>query len=262
MAWMKKHRFEIVRPIAAGLVILLFVLASNYGIAYGTTSAFRLGGLILISPLEWGIMILGTKTILPSLVVPALTVILVIVLFGRFLCGWICPVGILLDCSHGITIAANRKQLVFSGKNRMRYAILSAILAARLLFNFSLPYLFSPPGIIYRAVLGYVMRGVIGADLVVLSLVFVLDLLSVRYGRTWCNSICPLGTTISSLSILNLLRPQVDRNRCTSCLECERICPMQIPLAHSHNRWAMMVCNKCMKCLDNCPFGAVKIAVV
>jgi ferredoxin-type protein NapH len=262
MVRMKNHRFQIVRSLAAVLVILFFVFAAYLGIAYGTTSAFSFGGFVLISPLEWSLVTLGTKTILPTLLLPALTVILVIAFFGRFLCGWICPVGILLDYSHGIAKATNKKTFHVSRRNGMRYAILIAILAASLLFNFSLPYLFSPPGIIYRVVLGYAMRGIIGVDLTILLLIFVLDLLSIRYGGTWCNSICPLGTTISSLSIVNFLRPQVDQNTCTNCLVCERVCPMQIPLAHSPNRWAMMVCNKCMKCLDNCPIGAMKIAAL
>jgi polyferredoxin len=95
-----------------------------------------------------------------------------------------------------------------------------------------------------------------------LMLILVLDILSSRYGRTWCNSICPLGTTISSFSIVNLLRPKIDQKKCTNCLDCERICPMQIPLTTRTDNWAMMTCNKCLKCFENCPTGAVKISAL
>lgn len=262
MVRMNNHKFEMIRALTAGLVIVVFTLLPASGIAYGTTSALTFDGLAFISPLEWGLVMLGTKTILAKLLVPGVIVMLTIVLFGRFLCGWVCPVGILLDSSHSISMTANKTNRRISGNSMMRYSILLAVLAASLVFNFSLPYLFSPPGIVYRTVISYMMRGIIGVDIVVLLLIFVLDILSSGYGRTWCNSICPLGTTISSLSIVNLLRPRIDQKKCINCLDCERICPMQIPLTTRANNWAMMTCNKCLKCFENCPTGAVKISAL
>jgi len=262
MVRMKKHKFEIIRAFTVILLIVVFTVVPVTGIAYGTTSAFTFGSLALISPLEWVALFLGSKTVVAKVLLPGLFVVLTIIFFGRFLCGWICPVGILLDFSHSIPMIGNKTRGCVSGNNMMRYSILAAALAASLVFNFSLPYLFSPPGIVYRIVISYVMRGIIGVDVAVLLLIFVLDVVSLRYGRSWCNSICPLGTMISSLSIVNLLRPKIDQKKCINCFDCERICPMQIPLTTRATNWAMMTCNKCLKCFECCPTEAVKIAAL
>jgi ferredoxin-type protein NapH len=262
MIGMNKHKFEIIRTLTAALVIVAFTLLPASGIAYGTTSAFTLDRFTFLSPLEWLLVMLGTKMILAKVLVPGLIVVLTIVLFGRFLCGWVCPVGILLDSSHNISMTANKRNQRIPGNSTIRYSILLAVLASSIIFNFSLPYLFSPPGIVYRTMISYTMRGIVGVDVVVLLIILVLDILSLRYGRTWCNSICPLGTTISSLSIVNLLRPRIDQKKCINCLDCERVCPMQIPLTTRTDNWAMMTCNKCLKCLDRCPTGAVKISAL
>jgi len=245
-------------------VILIFVLAPLFGIIYGTTCALTFGSFTLISPLEFVLVILGTKTLLVQLIVPGLIVILVIVLFGRFFCGWICPVGMLLEYSHTLTEKKGKKGVGTLWKNREKYAILLAVLTASLLFNFTAPYLFSPPGIIYRTIIYFTLQGIIGADVTILLFIFILDVIAIRYGRTWCNTLCPLGAIISGLSLINLVRPEVDQDKCIdfefNCLNCERICPMRVPLTRA-DRWAMMDCNKCLKCWANCPVKAVKIKI-
>ena len=269
MEKIKIGKIEAIRAVAASLAVLFFTAAPVLGLMYGTTCALTFGSFTLISPLELVLVSLSTKTMIVSLIVPGLVVALIIVFFGRFFCGWICPVGILLEYSHAITERKSMKgvgSLDWIGwKNRERYAILLAVLAAGLMFDFAAPYLFSPPGVFYRTILYFTFQGAIGADLTVLLLIFTLDLFAVHYGRTWCNTLCPLGTLISTLSIINLVRPKVDQEKCIdfdlNCLNCERTCPMRIPITRN-DKWAIMECNKCLKCWANCPVKAIKMEVV
>jgi len=255
-------KIEISRAVTALLAICFLAAAPILGIMYGTTSAVTFGSFTLISPLELALVSISARTIPVNLVVPGLIVILIIVFFGRFFCGWICPMGILLENSHVLTIRKRRKGVGALWKNREKWAILLPILAASFLFGFTAPYIFSPPGVVYRTILSLMFRGVIGADLMVIFLILALDLFAIHYGRTWCNTICPLGTAISSLSFINFVKPKVDHKRCIdfdfNCLDCERICPMRIPVTRA-DRWAMMECNKCLKCWASCPVKAVKI---
>jgi ferredoxin-type protein NapH len=254
------ERFEIARILTSLTTIIILSLAPIIGIMYGTSSALSIGNFKVISPLEWVLLTLGTKTIFFNLLMPAFISIIIIAIFGRFFCGWICPMGIFLDQTHKITTKNNEKIMILK-RNYEKYIILLTVLIASLAFNFSLPYLFSPPGIIYRAIISYVLLGIIGVDLGLLGLVFIFDVLAIRYGRTWCNTICPLGTLISTLSIINLVKPKVDGKKCTDCLICEKICPMGIPLTNVKNL-GMMSCTKCLKCFERCPSQAIKINVI
>jgi ferredoxin-type protein NapH len=257
---MKVERFEIARAAISLFLILFLLIASINGILHGTSSALTTGDFKIISPLDWILLTLGTKSLFLSLSIPALIAIAIIAIFGRFFCGWICPVGIFLDLSHKITVKNNEK-IMIQRRNYEKYIILLTVLIASIAFNFSMPYLFSPPGILYRAVIYYVLMGIIGADLVLFAFVFIFDILAIRYGRTWCNTICPLGTLISSLSIINLVKPKIDKRKCTKCFVCERLCPMGIPLTNV-KKWGMMPCTKCLKCFENCPVKAIRINII
>ncbi len=241
-------------------IIFIFLKAAILGIFYGTSSALSIGSLKVISPLEWILLTLSTKTFYMNLLYPASIAIVTIIIFGRLFCGWICPTGIFLDQTHKIT-AKNNEKIMILKRNYEKYIILSAVLLASLFFNFSIPYLFSPPGIIYRTIIYYVLRGIIGVDIALLIIVFILDIFAINYGRTWCNTICPLGTLITSLSIINLVKPKVDKKKCSNCLVCEKICPMGIPLTNI-KKWGMTACTKCLKCFEKCPAKAIKINII
>ncbi|MEM2983401.1 MAG: 4Fe-4S binding protein [Candidatus Bathyarchaeia archaeon] len=255
MVGLKPSRFLALRIITVTSISLVFVSASLHGTFYGTGSALNLGALKLISPLDWLLLNLGAGKIVLDLLILGLIVIISVIIFGRFLCGWLCPVGMILDYMNKFTESRRR----ISGTQSLeKYVILSAILLAGILFKFTAPYLYSPPGIVHRILIQYLTRGIIGVDLAALSLIIVSNGLVGRYGRTWCRNICPLGTLISSMSIVNLFRPKVEIDKCIECSICEGVCPMQIHLVKS-DRWDMMSCIKCFECLECCPVKAVRL---
>jgi ferredoxin-type protein NapH len=225
-------------------------------------SSLNIAGYPFLSPLDLILLSLSTKTILLTWIASSFIFIALIVVFGRFFCGWICPMGIILEYSHKFTEKDRRRVLGGFWTNYEKYAILLAVLAIALLFKFTIPYLFSPPGVIYRTILSIIVHGFIGADLFVLTLIFILDIIAIIFGRTWCNTLCPLGIVMSSLSVLNLFTPKVDQQKCIdfdfNCLHCEKVCPIKIPLTRA-NEQTMMECTKCLKCWANCPVDAIKI---
>ena len=83
--------------------------------------------------------------------------------------------------------------------------------------------------------------------------------LSFKGGRTYCNDICPVGTTLSFFSRFAMFRPMIDESQCVRCHSCERKCkaqcieitPERVHIDHSR-------CVDCFNCIETCPKGGLK----
>ena len=75
-------------------------------------------------------------------------------------------------------------------------------------------------------------------------------------GRTYCNSICPVGTTLSFLSRFAMFRPVIDREKCRSCKACEKKCKASC-IDISEHRIDYSRCVDCFDCIESCKFGAL-----
>ena len=84
----------------------------------------------------------------------------------------------------------------------------------------------------------------------------VLFVLAWRSGRTYCNTICPVGTVLGFLARYSLFKPRFDTSKCNGCKLCARNCKASCidPAAHKidYSR-----CVACMDCLENCRQGAI-----
>lgn len=213
--------------------------------------------------------------------------LLLTLLLGRIYCSVICPLGVFQDVVSWTAGKTRRK------KNRFRYSPalswlrwgMLALFVASLLANIVLvtgilePYsaygrmatnLFAP---LYRwgnNLLAFFAERVdsyafystdvwikTGAAFAVAVLTFlVIGFLAWRHGRTWCNTICPVGTLLGFLSRYSLFRPVIDPEKCTKCSLCSRNCKASC-IDYQHYQIDHSRCVTCMNCLGQCKFDAI-----
>ncbi|HEY3318617.1 MAG TPA: 4Fe-4S binding protein [Coriobacteriia bacterium] len=197
------------------------------------------------------------------------------VIFGRAWCGWVCPVGTLLD----VMPARGGKKSALSRRWRLgKYVVLALVVAAALLGHLS-PMVLDPVTVLTRP-LQELARPFYGADgigrnagvefgaesirsvalLSLLPLVGVLALNSISR-RTWCRTLCPLGGLLALLAKAPGIRRVVDAEKCTSCARCARDCPTDAVEREQGFASSAAECTVCLKCSDSCPSHAISFEV-
>ena len=185
----------------------------------------------------WGWM--AKLQFLPSLLALNLTVIIGVVLLtllvGRIYCSVICPMGVFQDLIIWIHRKTSKlftkKSLKFKyvGVHKwVRYGVLvlsivSIIASGQMLIALIAPY--SAYGRMVRSV------AAMGSDTMTPALIItglltlvIICICAWLWGREYCNTVCPVGTTLSLLSRFSLLRPVIDESKCINCAKCARGC--------------------------------------
>ncbi|MGV9173920.1 MAG: 4Fe-4S binding protein, partial [Promethearchaeia archaeon] len=91
-------------------------------------------------------------------------------------------------------------------------------------------------------------------------------IVSVWYPRAYCRYICPFGgvaSAVSDYSFVKLSRSPVKCVGRKKCGVCERVCPKQIRILDEPFEFFTGggECNMCLKCLETCPYDAIKIKI-
>ena len=102
------------------------------------------------------------------------------------------------------------------------------------------------------------MKG-LSVFLVALLTFVVLAVLAWRNGRTYCNTVCPVGTLLGFLSRYAWLKPVIDTSKCINCKLCERNCKASCIHIKDH-AIDYSRCVDCMNCIAKCPKGAIRYA--
>ena len=87
----------------------------------------------------------------------------------------------------------------------------------------------------------------------------IIAVLAFRGGRTYCNTICPVGTILGSIARYSWLKIGIDADACRNCRKCERNCKASCIDVKNHTVDHSR-CVVCGNCLEQCSFGAIKYA--
>lgn len=229
---------------------------------------------------------------LPALLATNFVVVAVLavitLLFGRIYCSVICPLGIYQDLVSHIGRKRRLKKHPYSYTPEhkiLRYAVFalfvtSLVAGAHALVALVAPYsaygriaqnLFAPvvewinnliAAISIRAGSYAVypkevwIRNI--PTFVIAALTFILvTVLAIKSGREYCNSFCPVGTTLSFLSRFSAFRMIIDQDKCKKCRACERQCKAHCIDIKGGQVIDYSRCVDCFDCMDSCKFDSM-----
>lgn len=270
------------------LLSLLFFTYLFFRAAYPLSSAIPVDLFLRADPLNLLITSLAAREVVEK-ALPALILIVLTLLFGRFFCGFICPLGTILDLC-GTFLKAEKPRFPEQLRGIKMYLLTGLTVAA--LFGANLLYLFDPIVILTRTftIIFYPLsilltnlaldglrpladyRGWItltylhyyqplfSMSLVTGSIFIALLLLNCITPRFWCRYLCPLGALLALFARFGIFKRIVD-NRCTSCMKCREVCPMGA-IDDNPRRVKATECLQCRTCRIICPSDAISFRAI
>ena len=202
---------------------------------------------------------------LPALLAMNIVALVVLValtlLVGRVYCSVICPLGVMQDVISWISGRRKKKKSRFSyssEKRWLRYGILVVFVALLIAGLVPIAALIAPYSSYGRMVRSVVSPSLSPVAIVAAVSFVVVAILAWIGGRTYCNTVCPVGTVLGFFSRFALFRPMIDTSKCNNCKLCSKKCKASCIDAKNH-RIDYSRCVACMDCIDTCKHGAISL---
>lgn len=192
-------------------------------------------------------------------------------ILGRFVCGWLCPFGLVQDLLYKIPFI--KKIKTFKGDRILRllkYIVLAVFVILLPLFllgdyGTGIPWFckyICPSGVLFGGIpltaINESIRESAGFlfdyKLVILA---VNVLLAIIIYRPFCKYICPLGAIYSLFNRVSVLRIRNNEPECIKCGKCEQVCKMNIRVTEDLNS---PECIRCGLCVKKCPTGSLSMS--
>lgn len=236
----------------------------------------------------WMAKLQFVPAMLASSFVIVIAIVVITLLFGRIYCSVICPLGIYQDCIAHVAEKRKKNRYSFKRSKRYRYYIgLAFFLLIAFGFTsiaiFIEPYsifgrfasnLFSPVYRLINNMLAYfaerwnsyafyhvdVYIKSLPMFIIAIAYFLIITVLALVNGRWYCNSICPVGALLGSLSKFSVLKPRFDEKKCVSCGLCEKNCRCSAIDAKNHVI-DYTKCVTCFNCVSKCNKGAMRYGI-
>jgi MauM/NapG family ferredoxin protein len=239
---------------------------------------------------------LATRTIFASFVLAAITIIVTLII-GRFVCGWVCPLGAVHQFFSFIFKKAKllkTKKIEWRSRLAWKYYLLIFVLVGSI-FTLDLVGIFDPLSFLYRSFVAGIIPWFARVSASFIGLLYSLHLASVGdaaaqyFGtltlnqtfqqgfllgllflgavllniskeRFWCRYLCPAGALLGLLSRWNIGKVRIDQEKCIKCNLCTLHCETQAN-PYPNKEWRSSECIYCYTCAAICPTSAVSFPV-
>jgi ferredoxin len=221
-----------------------------------------------------------------------IVVLVLTALTGRTYCSFLCPLGILQDGISRIGGLFKRRFRKYGYKKPytiLRYFIL--VMTAGILalggvyvltildpystFGRFVTYFAQPVALLINNLLASVLGKFdiysiyrvdirpyeLAAYIVPAAFLFLVGILSFRYGRLYCNTVCPVGTLLGLLSKVSLFRIRFDEASCTRCGRCAMSCKSSC-IDFLNKQIDLSRCVNCFNCIDSCKENGLSYGLV
>lgn len=212
--------------------------------------------------------------------------IAVTLLLGRIYCSVVCPLGIMQDAFAWLGKKQKKNRYSYSSEKKwLRYSVLTVFIICLIIGFAPVTTLFAPYSAygriitsLFRPLFDLINNGVASIEsnydsylfgsvqvwmrsvttfVVALLTLGILGVLAWRNGRTYCNTICPVGTLLSFFARFSFLRVQFDKEKCRNCSLCEKNCKAAA-IDYKAGKVDYSRCVVCGDCLEKCKFDALK----
>ena len=226
------------------------------------------------------------EAVLALNVVVIVALLVLTLVFGRIYCSVICPMGIMQDIFGWLGKKAKKNRYTYSKqKHALRIIffvmmLISLVLGGGTIVQLLAPYsafgrictnLLQPVWMAGNNLLAAIaehydsyafyhtniwMRALPSLIIAAITLI-ILAVLAWRNGRTYCNTICPVGTLLSVFAKFSWLKIHFDVDKCKNCSLCTKNCKAACIDYKTHTVDPLR-CVVCGDCIKSCKFGALK----
>lgn len=188
---------------------------------------------------------------------------------GRFICGWLCPFGLLQELLYKIPFYKRTFNLPYRAQRYLKHLLLIFfVLLFPALFIKEIGYgilwfckYVCPVGTLEAGYLNLLIQPALMQKVGIIfawkSLLFIgILLFCLMELRFFCKNLCPLGLIYGIFNKFSLFRLNWIKKQCTGCTICEKVCPMQLTIPKELNS---VECIRCLNCLEVCPTKAIHL---
>ena len=262
--------WTIARRCTALLFVALLVVASrrHVELVTGSTTATRFGDIApFADPLAALEAMLASRSATVDVLIGAGLLLAFAALFGPVFCGWVCPLGLLLDVNDSLRRRVRRllRRPALAPRRgahaaTVRWAVLGIVLGFAVVAAIPLFQVLSPINLIGHLV---AIGGPLAPTLIVLGVLVVMEWI---WPRLWCRVWCPLGALYSLVGGLAVWRVRINEEELgrQPCMQCTLNCPMGIRVMQDYAiKQRPFVddpaCTRCGACIDACPGGVLSL---